>query len=179
MIPLLFVGEEFGSHKPFLFFTDHNDELSKLVCEGRRKEFADFSLFANGESLENIPDPNALTTFENSVFDYADHQAADHQTWRNFYKRLLALRSSELTPHLPGTFSQGADALADLAVTAAWKLGNGDIWRIYINFSEDNVSATPSWANAKIIFEHGILKPQYQDGILPAQSILVTIETGI
>ncbi len=176
MIPLLFMGEELGSHQPFLFFTDHNDELSKLVCDGRRKEFADFSLFADEASLESIPDPNELSTFENSRVDYAQHQAADHQTWRNFYKRLLALRVDELTPHLPGTISQGADSLAEHAVTAAWKLGDGSLWRIYANFSYENVSAAPSWGNATVVFEHGILKPQYQEGILPAQSILVTKE---
>lgn len=179
MIPLLFMGEEWGSHQPFLFFTDHNEDLGKLVRDGRRKEFADFSLFTDEESLENIPDPNDLSSFEKSTLNKADHQAADHQTWRNFYKRLLALRSSELTPHLPGAFSQGADILAERAVTAAWKLGNGSIWRIYVNFSDENVSAVPSWANAKIIFDHGILKPHYQDGILPAQSILVTVEASV
>ncbi|MBL3278693.1 malto-oligosyltrehalose trehalohydrolase, partial [Klebsiella pneumoniae] len=28
MIPLLFMGDEEGSRRPFLFFTDHHDELA-------------------------------------------------------------------------------------------------------------------------------------------------------
>ena len=42
---MLFMGEEWASTTPFLFFTDHNDELAKLVREGRRNEFKHFSAF--------------------------------------------------------------------------------------------------------------------------------------
>lgn len=34
MIPLLFMGEEWGSTRPFLFFTEHNEELAQAVREG-------------------------------------------------------------------------------------------------------------------------------------------------
>src|SRR5690606_30980458 len=43
MIPLLFMGEEWGAKRPFLYFTDHEDELVKAVRDGRRAEFAMFS----------------------------------------------------------------------------------------------------------------------------------------
>ena len=35
--PLLFMGQEFAASTPFLFFTDHNPELGRLVTEGRRR----------------------------------------------------------------------------------------------------------------------------------------------
>ncbi len=38
--PLLFMGEEYGETRPFLFFTDHSDpDLIRSVREGRSKEF--------------------------------------------------------------------------------------------------------------------------------------------
>ncbi|RYY76163.1 MAG: malto-oligosyltrehalose trehalohydrolase [Gammaproteobacteria bacterium] len=178
MIPLLFMGEEWGSQQPFLFFTDHNEELSKLVCEGRRKEFADFAIFSDGESLEKIPDPNALTTFTNSALNHELHNAPEHQDWWNFYKSLLQLRTTELTPQLPGSFSLGTHALAEKAICAAWTLGSGDVWRIYINFSAEEVTATPTWSGSKLIFDYGLDKSKYEAGQLPGKSILVSVTTA-
>ena len=66
MIPLLFMGDEWAASEPFLFFTDHHDELADAVREGRRAEFADFAAFADEEQRKRIPDPNALQTFEHS-----------------------------------------------------------------------------------------------------------------
>jgi len=176
MVPLLFMGEEWGSRQPFLFFTDHNEDLSKLVCEGRRNEFAEFSIFADADARAKIPDPNAPSSFTNCIIDPALHETPEHQDWRKFYQRLIALRRTELIPHLQGAVAQGAEVLAEHAISAAWQLGDGSLWRIYLNFSNENVPAFPAWSNAKIIFEHGILKPHFQKNILPAQSIVVTQE---
>src|SRR5215510_2682793 len=65
-IPLVFMGEEGASPAPFLFFTDHHGELAKAVRDGRRREFAEFKGFHDGEQAELIPDPNAPETFEAS-----------------------------------------------------------------------------------------------------------------
>ncbi|MEJ7653164.1 MAG: hypothetical protein WKH64_07385 [Chloroflexia bacterium] len=37
--PLIFQGQEFLASTPFLYFTDHEEELGALITEGRRKEF--------------------------------------------------------------------------------------------------------------------------------------------
>ena len=66
-IPLLFMGEEVGARTPFLFFTDHRDELADAVREGRRGEFAHFAAFSDPAQRARIPDPNAASTFESSV----------------------------------------------------------------------------------------------------------------
>ncbi len=50
-IPLLFMGEEFGETRPFLFFTDFHGDLAEAVREGRRSEFAGFAAF--GEETGN------------------------------------------------------------------------------------------------------------------------------
>src|SRR6185437_6819287 len=46
-IPLIFMGQEWAASEPFLFFTNHHDELGRLVTEGRRKEFEHFSIFGD------------------------------------------------------------------------------------------------------------------------------------
>ncbi|KGM30195.1 malto-oligosyltrehalose trehalohydrolase, partial [Inquilinus limosus] len=42
-IPLLFMGEEWGSRQPFPFFCDFEGELADTVRRGRREEFAAFA----------------------------------------------------------------------------------------------------------------------------------------
>src|SRR5688572_31267941 len=42
-VPLLFMGEEYGEKNPFQYFISHTDEqLVKMVREGRKKEFSYF-----------------------------------------------------------------------------------------------------------------------------------------
>ncbi|MPQ83092.1 malto-oligosyltrehalose trehalohydrolase [Pseudomonas sp. MAFF 730085] len=132
MIPLMFMGDEVNASEPFLFFTDHHGELAEAVREGRRSEFADFAAFQDPERRERIPDPNALTTFLQSAPTLTENEHAQ------FYRHLLSLRHQHIVPHLPGTVALGAQVLADGAVTARWRLGNGSVLQIDLN-----LSATP------------------------------------
>jgi maltooligosyltrehalose trehalohydrolase len=130
-IPLLFMGEETASRTPFLFFTDHHDELAEAVREGRRREFAGFAEFADPEQRERIPDPNACATFASSI----PRPGAPGRF--EFYHRLIALRMKELVPRLPGTTSLGAQAIGPKAVLARWRLGDGSVLTIVTNLGED------------------------------------------
>jgi 1,4-alpha-glucan branching enzyme len=56
-IPLLFMGEEWGSGQPFLFFCDFEPGLGDAVREGRRREFAHFPEFRDDAARQRIPDP--------------------------------------------------------------------------------------------------------------------------
>ena len=62
--PLLFMGEEWASTQPFLFFCDLGEILRDAVREGRRKEFASFPEFADAKpgSAFPIPPPRAPST---------------------------------------------------------------------------------------------------------------------
>jgi maltooligosyltrehalose trehalohydrolase len=61
--PMLFMGEEHGDAAPFQFFTDHIDEeIATATRDGRRREFAAFTEFAE----EEVPDPQDPATFERS-----------------------------------------------------------------------------------------------------------------
>ncbi len=89
--PLLFMGQEWAASTPFQFFTDHNAELGALVSEGRRREFAEFSVFSD----DGIPDPQAEGTFLASRLNWDELTAEPHAATLRLYKSLLHLRRSE------------------------------------------------------------------------------------
>jgi maltooligosyltrehalose trehalohydrolase len=139
-IPMLFMGEEWGSRTPFLFFTDHNEELAKLVREGRRREFAHFAAFQDEATRARIPDPNAPSTFAASVPDIAEAEQERQAATLELHRRLLALRRDHVVPGIPGCCSLGAAALGPAAVRGSWRLGNGATLTLAANFGTEPVA---------------------------------------
>jgi maltooligosyltrehalose trehalohydrolase len=87
-IPMLFQGEEWGATSPFLYFTDHEDpELGRNVTEGRRREFTAF-----GWNPEEIPDPQAVETFERSKLNWSEPDKEPHAGLLIWHRRLMELR---------------------------------------------------------------------------------------
>ena len=86
-LPLLFMGQEWAATAPFQYFTDHHEELGRLVREGRRREFAAFPEFV-GE----VPDPQSPATFARSKLDWAEIEKAPHRGILALYRDLLARR---------------------------------------------------------------------------------------
>ena len=162
MIPLMFMGDEVNAEEAFLFFTDHHGELAEAVREGRRNEFADFAAFHDPEQRERIPDPNALPTFLQSMPSFGDNQHAQ------LYRHLLGLRHLHVVPHLPDAVALGAQVLADGAVTARWRLGNGSLLQIDLNLSARPVEQP---APPHIIFQ----TPADQGAHLPPFSARVSL----
>jgi maltooligosyltrehalose trehalohydrolase len=135
-IPLLFMGEEIGSETPFLFFTDHNEELAKAVRKGRRREFAKFPQFSNPQLLSKISDPNALATFQQSRTDFARPGKNQRE---DLYKRLLAIRRDTIVPRLPGTRAIDTSAIGAAAVMVRWRMGDGSLLFLATNLGPEAV----------------------------------------
>ncbi|HET9019228.1 MAG TPA: alpha-amylase family glycosyl hydrolase, partial [Acetobacteraceae bacterium] len=146
-IPLLFMGEEYGSRAPFLYFTDHNPELARLVRDGRRKEFAHFAAFADERRRERIPDPNAPGTFAMSIPDPAD---ADPRTLAQT-RLLLALRARHVAPRIPGCRTLMAAPVGETGVIARWVMGDGDELIIACNLGASPLSVEP--VDGPMLFE--------------------------
>ncbi|HEY4222218.1 MAG TPA: malto-oligosyltrehalose trehalohydrolase [Myxococcota bacterium] len=92
--PMLFMGEEWASSSPFPYFTGHDDEaLARAVREGRRREFTAF-----GWSPDQIPDPQATTTWEASRLRFEERSQPPHDRVLAWYRALIALR-----PRVHGT----------------------------------------------------------------------------
>jgi maltooligosyltrehalose trehalohydrolase len=90
--PLLWMGQEWAASTPFQYFTDHPEELGKLVTEGRRREFGKFSAFADLAVREKIPDPQAPETFERSRLRWDERERMPHAGVLALYRELLRLR---------------------------------------------------------------------------------------
>ncbi len=88
--PLLFQGQEWAASTPFLYFTDHDQELGKAIREGRRREFAAF-----GWKPEEVPDPQAPGTFLASKLDWSEMSRAPHAELLAWHRQLIHLRRTE------------------------------------------------------------------------------------
>ncbi|PPF85271.1 malto-oligosyltrehalose trehalohydrolase [Subtercola sp. Z020] len=66
--PMLFMGEEWAASTPWQFFTSHPEpELGEATAKGRIAEFAKM-----GWDEASVPDPQELSTFENSKLDWSE-----------------------------------------------------------------------------------------------------------
>ena len=93
--PMLFMGQEWGASTPFQYFTDHNEELGRLVTEGRRKEFARFPEFRDPKVALSIPDPQSIATFMRSKLDWDEVARPSHNELITLYRECLRLRFSD------------------------------------------------------------------------------------
>ncbi len=88
---MLFMGEEWGSTRPFQFFASHTEpDLARATAEGRKAEFA-----AHGWEADEIPDPQDPCTFLNSTLDWDEPGQAPHNRLLAFYRDLIRLRHNE------------------------------------------------------------------------------------
>lgn len=90
-VPMLFMGEEWGSEDPFLYFVSHGDpELVEQVRKGRKDEFA--AMHSEGEA----PDPQSEETFNKSKLKWNLRTESKYATLFEFYKALISLRKNNL-----------------------------------------------------------------------------------
>lgn len=140
-VPLIFMGEEYGERRPFLFFTDFKGELAEAVRKGRQREFVGFSGF--GTEVADIPDPNSPETFAASRLDRArrDGDGADIllETCT-----LLQLRKEHVVPRIVGTTGGAGMVLeaADGCIAVDWQL-NGALLELRANLSSAPRSLSP------------------------------------
>ena len=88
-VPMLFMGEEFAASTPFLYFADHDeDEMRRLVVEGRKRDFA---LFGFGD---DVPNPAEMETFEQSKLKWDEINEGKHAEMLGWVKALIKLRRS-------------------------------------------------------------------------------------
>jgi maltooligosyltrehalose trehalohydrolase len=158
-IPLLFMDEEYGSTQPFQYFTAYTGDLADAVREGRRREFAAFSSFADPARRAQIPDPNDERTFAASSPPSGDDaQSRERLEWLHFYKSALAVRMGLIVPRLKHTSADHATVLVDdaghdtAALIARWKLADGETLSIAVNLGRDDV-ALPQQPDGTVVFE--------------------------
>ncbi|MGH6677721.1 MAG: malto-oligosyltrehalose trehalohydrolase [Bradyrhizobium sp.] len=147
-IPMLFMGEEWGSKAPFPFFCDFHGDLAKAVHEGRRREYA----WAYARYGDDVPDPLDPTTFQSAVLDWQSRRTAAGQKRLSLVQRLLAVRHREITPRLSGATFGDAHANDEGLLTASWRMGDGASLSLLANLSSGKLGVdasqsrgTPIW----------------------------------
>ena len=125
-IPMLFMGEEWAASTPFPFFVDFAGELADAVRNGRRAEFARFPEFQDPAQRERIPDPTAAGTFQSAKLVWDEAQSGIHAEWRDWYRRILAVRHAEIVPRLHGMREGGGyEVRGPQCVAVRWRMGDG------------------------------------------------------
>ena len=162
-IPMLFMGEEWATKTPFLFFTDHHDELADMVRDGRRSEFGSFSAFKDESRRALIPDPNAPSTFESSRPEQTDPSQFER------VRELIALRQRRIVPGLVGCRTTGAEIIGVGAVRASWRLGTGERLTVAINLGDS--PAPVDFAADTLLYRAG----ECQNGALQPGAFVATL----
>src|SRR4051795_3143897 len=98
MIPMLFMGEQWGSTAPFPFFCDFHGGLAEAVRNGRRKEFSEaYARYGN-----EVPDPLDEATFRSAVLDWNAREQPEARQRLALVRELLSIRRREIIPRLDG-----------------------------------------------------------------------------
>ena len=120
-VPMIFMGDEFLTEAPFLYFTDFHGQLAENVRKGRAAEFAQFSAFGG-----TVPDPNAPDTMHRSrIGDISTAQQRDHEA---FVTQVLALRREHVLPLLAETSRPDASVTrAGRRIDALWRFKTAEL----------------------------------------------------
>jgi len=139
-VPMLFMGEERGETRPFLFFADPGPDLRQAYRDGRRAEFAAFAAHAGAD----VPDPVNPASFEASCLGWAGDARA--QGWCDLTRRCLVFRAAHVVPRLASGLTAPPDAhrTGPRSVAAEWRFRAGGL-RIAVNLGQI-AETPPDWA---------------------------------
>jgi maltooligosyltrehalose trehalohydrolase len=131
MTPMLFMGQEWAASSPFLYFTDHDPELGRLVSQGRREEFKHFAAFTDPAIRARIPDPQDVETFRRSRLRWDERDKEPHAGVLALHRALLSLRRSD--PVLEVASRDGLSARAAGDVLAVTRTAGGESRLLLVN----------------------------------------------
>jgi maltooligosyltrehalose trehalohydrolase len=149
-IPMLFMGEEWGSKAPFPFFCDFRGDLADAVRKGRRTEYA----WAYAKYGDDVPDPLATSTFQSAVLDWASCNEPAGRKRLELVRNLLGTRRREIVPRLAGAALGEARATEDGLLTANWRMGDGATLRLKANLSNGAIVDKQGKTASVLIWGH-------------------------
>jgi maltooligosyltrehalose trehalohydrolase len=135
-IPMLFMGEEWGSKTPFPFFCDFTGDLAEAVREGRRREYG----WAYAKYGSEVPDPLDLSTFRSAKLDWDSLNEEAGRQRLALVRDLLTVRRRKIMPRLANAAFGEAHAADNGLLTASWRLGDGTRLLLRANLSTAEVT---------------------------------------
>ena len=149
-IPMLFMGEEWGSKAPFPFFCDFKGDLAEAVRKGRNREYA----WAYAKYGDEVPDPLAQSAVQSAVLDWESRNEQAGKKRLALVQQLLAIRRREIVPRLAGAAFGDAHAADNGLLTASWRMGDGATLQLTANLSNSEIAhkrseatGTPVWGD--------------------------------
>jgi len=161
MVPMLFMGEEWGSQAPFPFFCDFSGDLADAVRNGRRREFAG----AYAKYGDNIPDPLSEPAFRSAVLDWDARHGEAGRRRLDLVTRLLAIRHSEIVPHAAAA-RFGQASFDGLLLRADWQFGSAGRLLLIANLSDRPAAVDLSGVGGTILWGD-----DFQTALLPAWAV--------
>ena len=135
-IPMLFMGEEWGTRTPFPFFCDFAGDLANAVRKGRRSEYA----WAYAEFGDEVPDALVESTLQSARLDWNERSEPPAKRRLTLVHELLAIRQREIVPRLAGAAFGEAKAIDGGLLTAHWRMGDGATLSLLANLSDRVIS---------------------------------------
>ena len=127
-VPMLFMGQEWVTSSPFLYFADHEDEeMHRQVAEGRKQEFAAFGFGGD------VPDPEDPATYRASKLNWDEQGEGKHAEMLAWVKQLITLRHSTVA------------------------LNDGDLNSLVVATDEENRTLTVERDEARVVVNFGEL----------------------
>lgn len=167
MTPLVFMGQEWASTSPFLFFSDHEGELGEAVRKGRREEFKTFSAFADPAVRDAIPDPQAKSTFEASKLVWDERERAPHVRVLATYRAMLNLRRTDPVLSAASRW-EDFEAIAHGDVLEVVRRNGSDTRRLFVSFSDRNQCVDRG--GARVVLASGVFT---DDQIAPHDAVIL------
>jgi malto-oligosyltrehalose trehalohydrolase len=167
MVPMLFMGEEWGATTPFPFFCDFHGELANAVRNGRRGEFAD----AYAKYGDGVPDPLDASTAQSAVLDWSACGEAPGRERLKLVRELLSIRHRDITPRLAGAAFGDAQTTDQGLLTAHWRMGGGATLRLTANLSDREITRPSGPTGGVTIWG------SETQGLMPPWSVLWRLET--
>jgi maltooligosyltrehalose trehalohydrolase len=138
-IPMLFMGEEWGSKVPFPFFCDFKGGLAEAVRKGRRDEYA----WAYEKFGSDVPDPLSEATFRSAILDW-DARGGSGRGRLALVRELLTIRRCHIMPRLAGARFGEARLADDGTLKANWNLGDDARLLLTANPSDRTIAVQSS-----------------------------------
>ena len=148
MVPMVFMGDEWGSTALFPFFCDFKGDLADAVRKGRRTEFAG----AYATYGDEIPDPLDPSTLQSAVLDWEASEIGPGRQRLNLVRDLLRLRREQIVPRLAGSAFGEAGVMQERLLTANWRMGDGTTLTLLANLSDRDVLHTPAKSTGTLIW---------------------------
>jgi 1,4-alpha-glucan branching enzyme len=178
--PLLFMGEEWQSQRPFTYFCDFEPDLANKVRAGRKREFARFENFSDAGGPAALPDPTAPATFQAAHLDWSVPQQRKHADLLDQFQRLIAIRHRDIVPLIPAIQRGTCTKLEPSGAFAVdWSMGDGSSLHLLANLTDRAVPVVGRVAGRLVYATHPNIRAATTRNELAPWSVTWLLERGL